>query len=97
MLANFFEVKVATTVRPQLHDKTLTKFSGAKMEMDMARMSKCHGHFQNAIAGACISLICLFIESEWPDLDQEIDHTMTLMVDVATFVVHVRWRSAVLC
>ena len=77
---------MATTVRQKIHDKTLTKISGAKMEMDMTRMSKCHGHFQNAIADACISLICLCLESELPDLDQEIDHTMTLMVDVDTFL-----------
>ena len=80
MLANFFEVKMATTVCPKLHDKTLTKISGAKMEMDMTRMSKCHGHFQNAIADTCITLICPFLESEWPDHDQEIDHAMTLIL-----------------
>ena len=82
---------MATTARPKLHDKTLTKISGAKMEMDMTRMSKCHGHFQNAIADACISLICLSLESEWPDLDQ-IDHAMTLILthfdDVAVVNVH---------
>ena len=70
---------MATTARQKIHDKTLTKFSGVKMEMDMTRMSKCHGHFQNAIADACISLICLSLEPEWPDLDQ-IDHAMTLIL-----------------